>query len=79
MRTDMKACPACLSKDLYQYKNEIQYSGVGEELLPQLAKGKLTVAKIRPIVCADCGCVQLVASKQAREKMKTSEYWERLT
>lgn len=74
----MKLCPVCQSDNLYQYKDDIQYSGVGEELLPKLGKGKLSVAKVRPAVCADCGDVRLIASSDARERMKGSEHWVRV-
>lgn len=71
-------CPACQSSELYSYQKEIHYSGVGEELLPKLGEGFLGVAKLRPVVCADCGYVQLIAASSVIEKMKASDHWQKL-
>ncbi len=74
----MKPCPICQSNDIYQYKEYFQYSGVGEELLPNLGKGMFGAAKICPFVCGDCGHVRLMASSEAREKLAKSEHWNKI-
>lgn len=71
-------CPVCGESTLYQYKQDIQYSGVGEELLPKPGKGEFSVAEVRPVVCASCGDVRLIASGEVLKRMQTSEHWERL-
>ena len=76
--SNKNVCPVCGESMLYQYKQDIQYSGVGEELLPKLGKGKFSVAEVRPVACANCGDVRLVASSEVLARMKTSEYWEKL-
>jgi len=72
----MKRCPACGSKEIYECKKDYRYSGCGEEVLPKLAPGLFTGAKIRPTVCVDCGHIGLFASAAARAKAKTSEHWQ---
>jgi DNA-directed RNA polymerase subunit RPC12/RpoP len=74
----MKSCPACGSKELYEYKKFFQYGGqMGEELLPKIAPVRfLSVAKIRPTVCAECGHIALFASEDARKKLGKSEHWK---
>jgi hypothetical protein len=75
----MKTCPACGSKEIYEYRKGIRYSGCGEELLPKLATSFFSVgAQIRPTVCVDCGHVGLFASQDARMKARGSEHWQRL-
>lgn len=70
----MKPCPVCKSDEIYQYKEYFQYTGAGEELLPNLGS-MFNVATICPFVCADCGYIRLMASSEAREKMTDSDYW----
>ena len=74
----MKPCPICKSDDIYQYKEDFQFTGSGEELLPKLGKGVLGVAKICPFVCAECGYTRLVASSETREKLAESEHWKKI-
>ena len=74
----MKPCPTCQSDNIYQYKEYFQYSGVGEELLPELGKGRFSVAKICPFVCGDCGHIRLMASSETREKLNVSKHWEKI-
>lgn len=72
----MKRCPVCGSKEIYQCNKDVRYSGCGEEILPKLAPGLLSMgAKIRPTVCIDCGHIGLFASEDARRKAKESKHW----
>ena len=71
----MKPCPVCGSNEIYQYNDYFRYGlSAGEELLPGL--GILSMAKIRPSVCASCGHVQIFASEETRKKVKGSKHWK---
>ena len=74
----MKRCPVCGSQEIYECKKHYRYSGCGEEILPKLAPGLFSDAKIRPTVCAECGHIGLFASEAARTKAKESEHWRPL-
>ncbi len=74
----MKPCPICNSDDIYQYQEYFQYSGVGEELLPNLGNGVFGVAKICPFVCGECGHTRLMASSETRERLAESEHWQKI-
>jgi transcriptional regulator with XRE-family HTH domain len=71
----MKTCPECNSKEVYQYKGEVETATISGELLPKLGSTVFSSAKVRPVVCAECGNLRLYASKDAVEKMKTSRQW----
>jgi len=65
--TPMKTCPECNSNNVFRYKKAIDsQGGYGPELLPKLAQGIFSSAKILPVVCADCGYVRFYAAQQAR-------------
>ena len=72
----MSTCPECDSKELYQYKDAIETTTISGDLLPNLGSGIFTSAKVRPVICANCGNLKLYVSKAAIEKMKTSEHWK---
>jgi hypothetical protein len=73
--SSMKRCPICGSKEIFECTKDYRYSGCGEEVLPKLAPGLFTAAKIRPTVCVDCGHIGLFASEAARTKAKESAHW----
>ena len=73
--TRMKTCPECNSKEVYQYNDEIETTTISGELLPGLGSGMFTSAKVRPVVCAECGNLRLFVSKGAVENMKKSKHW----
>lgn len=73
--TQMKPCPVCGSKEIYQYKDYFMYGlSSGEALLPGL--GAFSMARIRPSVCIGCGHVSIFASEEARKKLKASKHWK---
>ena len=74
----MKPCSVCKSENIYQYKKPVEFGGFGGELLPDLAPGMFSVASFIPVICADCGHIRFFASKEAREKLQTSEHWEQI-
>lgn len=73
----MKPCPICSSNEIYQYEEYFAdpSSPGGTTLLPELGSALLG-AKVRPVVCQNCGYVQIFASEEARKKLKTSKHWK---
>ncbi|MFT6132528.1 MAG: transcriptional regulator with XRE-family HTH domain [Shewanella sp.] len=74
----MKLCSECKSDEVYQYKESMEFGGFGGELLPGLASGVFSLAKFLPIICADCGHIRFFASKEARDKLESSNDWKRV-
>ncbi len=74
----MTPCPECKSEKVYQYKEYIDATTIGGELLPKLASGMFSSAKIRPVVCGNCGFLRYFVSDEALEKLKVSQYWRRV-
>ena len=73
----MKPCPVCGSNELYQYEEYFAdpSSPGGATLLPGLGGG-LSAAKLRPVVCQNCGLVRVFVSEEARKKLKDSKHWK---
>ena len=72
----MKPCPECKSNNVYRYKQPIDAAGgYGPHLLPKLAPGIFSHAKLVPVVCMDCGYIRLYASKDALKKLEKSQHW----
>jgi transcriptional regulator with XRE-family HTH domain len=73
----MKPCPVCRSNDIYEYKDYFPNPGGagGETLLPGL-DNFLVGPTIRPTVWNSCGYVRILASEEARKKLKTSKHWK---
>jgi transcriptional regulator with XRE-family HTH domain len=74
----MKPCSVCQSDDVYEHNEDFEFTGLGGELLPSLGNNFLSFAKIRPTICANCGHVQIFASQEVRNKMKSSKQWKKL-
>jgi predicted nucleic-acid-binding Zn-ribbon protein len=73
----MKPCPECQSNNIYRYKKYIDATGAyGPDLLPKLAPGMFSSAKILPVVCIDCGYVRFYADKESRYNLQDSKHWE---
>ena len=73
----MKSCSVCGSNEIYEYEKYFQWPGVtgGETLLPGLGSF-FALAKVRPSVCLSCGNVRIVASEEARKKLRASKHWK---
>lgn len=74
----MAPCPECKSEEVYQYKDYIDTTTIGGELLPKLASGMFSSAKIRPVVCSDCGFLRYFVSNEALDRLKVSKHWIRV-
>ena len=71
----MKPCPECKSDKVYQYKEYIDATTIGGELLPKLASNIFSSAKFRPVVCIECGYIRFFTSKEALAKLGNSKHW----
>ncbi|MDA0351953.1 MAG: helix-turn-helix transcriptional regulator [Chloroflexi bacterium] len=75
---NMSPCPECRSDEVYQYKDLIDSTTIGGELLPKLSTRRLSSARMRPVVCADCGFLRYFVEQGALQKMRSSEHWNRV-
>lgn len=58
---DVTICPECSSDNTYRYGKEAHSGGgYGPNLLPELGKNSLSMAKMTITVCADCGLIRLL-------------------
>ncbi len=73
----MSPCPECGSDDVYQYREPVDSTTIGGELLPKLAPGRFSSARILPVVCGSCGYLRFFADDDARERLKESKHWRR--
>ncbi|KAA3663570.1 MAG: hypothetical protein DWQ04_10150 [Chloroflexi bacterium] len=72
----MTPCSECNSNEVYQYHKPVAaMGGYGPDLLPKLASGIFSGAKLLPVVCAECGYIRFYASKEARAKLRDSKHW----
>ncbi len=74
--TRMKRCPECDSNHVYEYDGYIDTNTIGGELLPKLRSGFFASAKVRPVVCSQCGFLRYYAAKEAIEKLSASKHWK---
>ena len=74
----MSLCPECDSDDVYQYEGLIDTTTIGGELLPKLATGKFSSARMRSVVCGDCGLLRNYVDDEALDKLRSSPHWNRL-
>lgn len=75
----MKPCPECRSDEVYRYEKYFEYSGVGEQLLPDLASGgAFSATPICPVVCLECGYIRIYTSKESRARLESSKHWTKV-
>lgn len=74
----MSPCPECRSDEVYQSKDLVDSTTIGGELLPGLASGRFYSAKMRGVVCGDCGYLRYFVDEQARERLPSSKRWMRV-
>ena len=74
----MSPCPECRSDEVYQYNDLVDSTTIGGELLPRLSTRRLSSARMRPVVCANCGFLRYFVEDAARQKMTSSGHWRRV-
>ena len=74
----MTPCPTCKSEEVYQYKDYIHATTLDGELLPKLASNIFSSAKMRPVVCGNCGLLRFFTPNDVLDKLKESKHWLRV-
>jgi hypothetical protein len=76
MKTDSRTCPECAGGNLHEtFTNS--GGAYGPNLLPRLG-GWLITAKLRVLLCADCGLTRFYAEPDALAKLPNAKDWKRL-
>jgi len=70
-------CPDCSSTNLYVHCDVSAKGGYGPDLLPGTS-GVFVSAKMKAIVCKDCGLIRFYASQDALTKVNADRGWQRL-
>lgn len=73
-------CPECGGDNVFAHNEIGARGGYGPDLLPGLS-GIFSIygAKMRVVLCKDCGLMQFYASNEALAKVGTETGWVRLT
>lgn len=74
----MSPCPECRSDQVFQYKDPVQTTTISGELLPKLATRSLASAKMRPVVCGNCGFLRFFVEEEALRKLSSSQHWNQV-
>lgn len=78
LQHELSPCPECGMDSVYEYDRLIESSTISGELLPKLASGMFSSARMRAVVCADCGFLRYFVDAQALEKMRSSRHWKQV-
>lgn len=71
----LSPCPECRSEAIHRHAGTVDSSSIGGQLLPDLAPGRLSSARMDVVACADCGHVRFFLDEAAREKMRAAATW----
>lgn len=71
----MSPCPQCRSDQVFQSERLVDSTTIGGELLPDLASGAFSSAKLRAVVCSECGLLRYFVDDDARDKLRSSPRW----
>lgn len=69
-------CPECHGDNLYTHGGISARGGYGPDLLPG-AGGIFASAKMRSIVCRDCGLIRFYAGNEALERITPENGWRK--
>ena len=72
---NVKPCPHCRSERVFESNDLIDSTTIGGELLPKLASGRFSSAKMRAAVCEDCGLLRYFVDRAALDKLEASKHW----
>lgn len=75
--TTQKNCPECDGTHLYVHGDISAKGGYGPDLLPGTS-GIFISAKMKAVVCKDCGLIRYYASQEALAKVTNDHGWQRL-
>jgi len=71
----MSPCPHCRSDQVFQSDSLVDTTTIGGELLPKLATKVFSSAKMRAVVCGDCGLLRYFVDDEALNKLRSSKHW----
>lgn len=74
----MSPCPQCKSDQVFQSNNLVDTTTIGGELVPKLASGMFSSAKMRAVVCGRCGLLRYFLDEAALDKLRSSAHWKRI-
>ena len=72
------ACTNCGGGNLFQSQEISAGGGYAPNYLPGLG-GFFAAEKFTVVVCRDCGLTRFFARPQAREKLRETKQWERVS
>jgi transcriptional regulator with XRE-family HTH domain len=75
---ELSPCPECRSEAVHRHAGTVDTSSIGGQLLPGLAPGRLSSARLDVVACADCGHVRFFLDDPARERMRSADTWPRV-
>lgn len=75
---NMSPCPQCRSDQVFASEHAIDTTTIGGELLPKLSGGAFSSAKMRAVVCGQCGLVRYFVDDGALKKLHASPHWRRV-
>ncbi len=74
----MSTCPECSSDQVFQSADVVDSTTIGGELLPKLSTGRFSSAKLRPVICGDCGLLRFYVAQESLQKLSSSKHWNRV-
>ena len=75
--TSLGTCPECGGSNLYEHGDISAIGGYGPDLLPG-ASALLSPAKMRAVVCKQCGFIRFYAAQDTLAKIDGDRGWQRL-
>lgn len=73
-----KPCPECDGTHLYVRDNIRTRGSYGPDLLPG-ASGIFSGARMKAVVCRDCGLIRFYASRETLARIDSDHGWKRLS
>ena len=75
--TAHKNCPECGSANVFVHGDINVRGGHGPDLLPGTSS-RFKSAKMKAVVCKDCGLTRFYAAQETLAKINTDRGWQRL-
>lgn len=73
---NMSPCPQCRSDQVFQSERLVDSTTIGGELLPGLSSRTFSSARMRAVVCGECGLLRYFVDDDARDKLRSSPLWK---
>jgi predicted nucleic-acid-binding Zn-ribbon protein len=72
-----KHCPECDGTNVFVHGDISVKGGYGPDLLPGTSS-LFTSARMKAVVCKDCGLIRFYATQETLAKVNTDRGWQRL-